>query len=592
MRVLGINAVFHDPAAAIVVDGRIVAAAEEERFSRRKHGKRPVPFSAWELPEQAARWCLSAAGLRPDELDAVGYAFDPGLSLSAGRLGLDDPWDWLRLEYAIRAPQFLATALPGLDPAMVQFVPHHVAHAASAALAAPTGYGQGNCAVLVLDGRGERSSHLAGVYADGQLTQLASQSLPHSLGLLYERLTEHLGFLRSSDEYKVMALAAYGTPRFLGALREPVAATGTGGFTTDPVDLHALAPSRRPDEPIRPEHADLAASVQARLEEVIGELARWLHDAAGGPDALTMAGGVALNCVANARLAGTGPFGSVWVQPAAGDAGTALGAALHLSTLDPMPLSGSGFGLDSGPGAGLDPHPGGWPVAPMPGVDLGRGYSDAQIEAELRRARIRYSRPASVAAAAAEVLAANGVVAWFQGRAEFGPRALGHRSLLAHPGHAGNTERLNEVKGREQFRPVAPMVLADRAARLFDGPLPSPYMLFTHRVRDEWRDRIPAVVHVDGTARVQTVDPATEPLVAELLTRFEAATGLPVVVNTSLNTAGRPMVDTPAEALELFGSAPVDLLAIGPFTVSRDLPPNPPLTIDVPETAGVPGTAW
>ncbi|GIH12865.1 carbamoyltransferase family protein [Rugosimonospora africana] len=551
MRVLGINAVFHDPAAAIVVDGRIVAAAEEERFSRRKHGKRPVPFSAWELPEEAARWCLDVAGLRPDQLDAVGYSFDPALCQPASRLGLDDPWDWLRQEYALRAPRFIATALPGLDPESVRFVPHHVAHAASAALAAPAGYGQGDCAVLVLDGRGERASHLAGRYEKGQLTPLASQRLPHSLGLLYEELTEHLGFLRSSDEYKVMALASYGTPRFLGPLREAVAVTGTGGFTTRPVDLAALARRRRPGEAIRDEHADLAASVQARLEEVIGELSGWLHAAAGGPDALVMAGGVALNCVANARLAGDGPFRTVWVQPAAGDAGTALGAALHLSTVE----------------ADAAAHP----ILPMAGADLGRGYSDAQIEAELRRAQVRYDRPASVAAVAAEVLAGNGVVAWFQGRAEYGPRALGHRSLLAHPGHAGNTERLNEVKGREQFRPVAPMVLASRAAQLFEGVLPSPYMLFTHRVRDGWRERIPAVVHVDGTARIQTVDPDAEPLVAELLTRFEEATGLPVVVNTSLNTAGRPMVDTPAEALELFGSAPVDLLAIGPFTVSRDL---------------------
>jgi len=167
------------------------------------------------------------------------------------------------------------------------------------------------------------------------------------------------------------------------------------------------------------------------------------------------------------------------------------------------------------------------------------------------------------------VLAGNGVVAWYQGRGEYGPRALGHRSLLAHPGDPANTERLNDVKGREQFRPVAPMVLADRAAELFEGVLPSPYMLFVHRVREQWRERIPAVVHVDGTARIQTVDPLSEPLVAEMLAEFERRTGLPVVVNTSLNTAGRPMVDTPREALELYGSAPVDLLALGPFAVHR-----------------------
>ena len=545
MRVLGINAIFHDPAAALVVDGRTVAAAEEERFSRRKHGKRPVPFSAWELPEASARWCLEAAGLRPEDLDAVAYSFDPARCLPAEELDLGDPWDWLRVEYARRAPGFLATALPGLDPERVRFVPHHVAHAASAGLAAPLRDGQGDCAVLVLDGRGEQASHLAGRYRDGRLTPLAAQRLPHSLGLLYEELTAHLGFLRSSDEYKVMALASYGQPRFLDEFRAAVTTTGDGGFLVGDVDFATMAKQRGADDPMEPEHADLAASVQTRLEEVILELAGWLHEAAGGPRALAMAGGVALNCVANARLAARGPFETVWVQPAAGDAGTALGAALHVSTVD------------------------GQSVEPMPGADLGRGYTDAELESVLRGARIRYSRPASIAAEAAEVLAANGVVAWYQGRSEYGPRALGHRSLLAHPGDAANTERLNEVKGREQFRPVAPMVLADRAGQLFEGVLPSPYMLFVHRVREGWRDRIPAVVHVDGTARIQTVDPATEPLVADLLSEFEARTGLPVVVNTSLNTAGRPMVDTPQEALELFGSAPVDLLAIGPFAVRR-----------------------
>jgi carbamoyltransferase len=369
--------------------------------------------------------------------------------------------------------------------------------------------------------------------------------LPHSLGLLYEELTAHLGFLRSSDEYKVMALASYGQPRFLPQLRESVYATGSGGFVVAPLDWATLAKPRPADGDITPDHADLAASVQALLEEVLLDLAGWLHNAAGGPAHLALAGGVALNCVANARLAAEGPFATVWVQPAAGDAGTALGAALHVAR---------DLGEDT---------------VPMPGADLGRGFTDAEIEAELRRARVPYARPESIAEEAAEVLAGNGVVAWFQGRSEYGPRALGHRSLLAHPGEAANTERLNEVKGRERFRPVAPMVLASRAAELFDGVLPSPYMLFTHRVRAPWRERVPAVVHVDGSARIQTVDAATEPLVARLLESFERRTGLPVVVNTSLNTAGRPMVDTPHEALELFGSAPVDLLAIGPFAVRR-----------------------
>jgi carbamoyltransferase len=207
----------------------------------------------------------------------------------------------------------------------------------------------------------------------------------------------------------------------------------------------------------------------------------------------------------------------------------------------------------------------------MPGADLGRGWTDDELEAWLRTAKVPYERPADIADAVAGCLADNGVVAWFQGRSEFGPRALGHRSLLAHPGHAQNVERMNDVKGREQFRPVAPMVLADRAGDIVSrGPLPSPYMLFVHDVAPAWRDRIPAVVHVDGTARIQSVDRRDEPLVARMLERFELRTGLPVVVNTSLNTAGRPMVDDPRDALECFGSAPVDALALGPFLVRRN----------------------
>ena len=556
MKVLGINALFHDPSAALVIDGVTVAAGEEERFSRRKHGHRPVPFAAWELPELAASWCLEEAGLEPADLDAVTYSFDVALAQPADDLGLFDPWDHVRQTYARQAPDFLATALPGLDPAAVTFVPHHVAHAASAALAAPC---EGPLDVLVLDGRGECASHLAGTYtadpggrATSTLQIHRTQELPHSLGLLYEDLTEHLGFLRSSDEYKVMAMASYGEPRFLEEMRQWIRATEDGGFVTVPerggIDWSSLAKRLQPGEEWTPDHADLAASVQQRLEEVLLDLARWLQ-ARTGNRVLTLAGGVALNCVANTVLHADSGYDEIWVQPAAGDAGTALGGALHhAATLGDR-------------------------IEPMRGADLGRGWSDEQIEQVLRTARLPYERPVGedgVAEAVARCLADDGIVAWFQGRSEFGPRALAHRSLMAHPGRAANLERLNDVKGREQFRPVAPMVLADRAAEIFSrGPIPSPYMLFVHDVAPPWRERIPAVVHVDGTARIQTVDPADEPLVAAMLTAFEQRTGLPVVVNTSLNTAGRPMVDSPRDALECFGSAPVDLLAIGPFVVRR-----------------------
>ncbi|MEW1741160.1 carbamoyltransferase C-terminal domain-containing protein, partial [Nocardia beijingensis] len=386
--------------------------------------------------------------------------------------------------------------------------------------------------------------YLAGEYRDGKFVELAAQQLPHSLGLLYEDLTAHLGFTRSSDEYKVMALASYGTPRFLDRFRELVYATGDGGFRTEPVHWPDFAPAVTDGEFGR-DHADLAASVQRRLEDVLLELTSWLHRHTG-QRTLTLAGGIALNCVANSRLHAEGPYEQIWVQPAAGDAGTAVGAALQLA---------AEFGER---------------VTPMRGADLGREWTDAELETVLRTAKVRYTKSDDIAAEVARALAEDQIVAWFQGRAEFGPRALGHRSLLAHPGRSENLERLNDVKGREQFRPLAPMVLADRASEIFTrGPLPSPYMLFVHDVAPQWRERIPAVTHVDGTARVQTVDPADKPVLARMLTEFERRTGLPVVINTSLNTAGRPMVDSPRDALECFGSAPIDLLAIGSFVVRR-----------------------
>jgi carbamoyltransferase len=341
-----------------------------------------------------------------------------------------------------------------------------------------------------------------------------------------------------------MALAAYGAPTHLPFFREHVRSGVDGGFQTDPIDWGSLCPPRVAESPWDERHAELAASVQRRLEEVELDLATWLHHRTG-ERSLAMAGGVALNCVANSRIWQDGPFERVWVQPAAGDAGTALGAAAYVA------------------------HSLGDRILPMTTAALGRGWSDVEIEDVLVRAAVPWERSNRPAPLVAEALERNETVAWFQGRSEWGPRALGHRSLLANPCHADNLERLNDIKGREQFRPVAPLVLAERADDIFEGPLPSPYMLFTHRVRPEWRARIPAVVHVDGTARIQTVHRDRDPLLAEVLEAFERRTGVPVLVNTSLNTRGRPMVDSPEDALECFGSSPIDVLAMGPFIMSR-----------------------
>src|SRR5215211_4088308 len=440
MKVLGINAVFHDPAAALVIDGLTVAAAEEERFTRRKHGKPPVSFSTWELPQQSIDWCLAEAGIEAGELDAVAYSYDPELAPGQDGDIVAGGWEGLRTLYARRAPLFMRALLPRFDPARFRWMPHHVAHAASATFAS----GYDPCSVLVLDGRGERASHLAGRFAGGELEVLATQALPHSLGLVYEELTAHLGFRRSSDEYKVMAMASYGEPSFLDAFRSLVRPDGGGGFTVGAVDFGAFAPPLAPGAEFTPDHAALAATVQRRLEEVLLELARWLHGRTGDRD-LVMAGGVALNCVANSVLWREGPFERIWVQPAAGDAGTALGAALHVA------------------------HELGDDVAPMPTAALGRGWDDDALAARLETAGVAFERPDDVADAVAEALADNRVVAWFQGRSEFGPRALGHRSLLADPRSHANLEKLNDIKGREQFRPVAPMVLAERAADIFDA---------------------------------------------------------------------------------------------------------------------------
>jgi carbamoyltransferase len=572
---LGINAAFHDSAAALVRDGELVAAAEEERFTRIKHGKRPVPFSAWELPYHAIDYCLAEAGITLAEVDHVAYSYDPtlfpgwpgrsaGIALpmepsAAPRADAEgSPWDPLFLAYVVNAPRQLAGGAPhhlrarfaGVrhdGPFRWHFVEHHRAHEASAYLAAPFA----RCATLTLDGRGERAATTLGVFRDGVHRRLREIRVPHSLGLLYEDATRWLGFLHSSDEYKVMALASYGAPRFRDELRRIVRSDGRGRYTVATPDFaRRFGPARGRGAPFTALHADVAASLQATLEETVLDLARWLREQTDERH-LVMAGGVALNCVMNAHVRDSGLFDEVWVQPAAGDAGTALGAAL---LVDHEQRKGARrFRMDH--------------------VYWGPGFDDAAIEAVLARARLPYRRVADIATETAQALARNEIVGWFQGRMEFGPRALGARSILASPIDPEMQAKLNELKDREDFRPVAPAMLAEALPEYVVNPQANggsaPFMLFTYRVRDGVRERVPAAVHVDGTARVQTVDGSANPRYRALLERFAAITGVPVLVNTSFNSRGEPIVCTPRDAIEAFYSTPIDVLAIGPFLLEK-----------------------
>ena len=574
MKTLGINAAFHDSAACLVDDGRVIAAAEEERFTQIKHGKRPVPFSAWELPYHAIDYCLAEAGVEIDAVDHVAYSFDPALFVNGSGLppqivlplepsAIRVPpgsaaWDPLFLSYVVNAPRQLAGGAPhhlqqrlrskaGAPRWSWHFVPHHLAHQASAFLAAPFD----ECAVLTLDGRGENTSTQYGAFRGARYTRLGEVPLPHSLGLLYEDVTRHLGFLHSSDEYKVMALASFGTRRFVDVFRRCVRWLGAGRYAIAPVPFGELCAPRLQGEPFLPVHADVAHAAQRVLEETVLEIVRWLRRETDMRH-LAMAGGVALNCVMNGFLRECGIFDDIWVQPAAGDAGTALGAALWVDR-------------EARGGAGER-------AFRMEHAYLGPGYDDAEIESSLRHARASYRRPDDLARTVASHLAQNRVVGWFQGRMEFGPRALGARSILASPLDAGMQARLNELKDREDFRPVAPAVLEEAAGDWFEDCSRSPFMLFVHRVPSAQRTRIPAACHADGTARVQTVSRSTSPLYHALIEAFGERTGVPVVINTSFNTRGKPIVCTPRDALECFFASPIDVLAIGPYVIEKEAP--------------------
>lgn len=571
MYTLGINAVYHDSAACLVKDGEVIAAAEEERFTRKKHAKRPIPFSTYELPYHAIDYCLKTAGIHLSEVDHVAYSYDPKILL--GRYSEDAeislplepsahppgenweaPWDPLFVSYIVNAPRQLIGGYPhhlqqrffGAQRSDFRwhFIEHHLAHAASAFYPSPFE----TAAILTIDGRGEQATT---TYSRGQGTRIdriGQVNMPHSLGMLYEIVTDYLGFLHSSDEYKVMALASFGKPAYMDFFEHVIRYLGEGQYCLESFNLEeSFGPHRKKGEPFTQFHKDLAHSLQLALENTALEITNWLHQSTGEEN-LVMAGGVALNCVMNARLRDEGPFKNIWVQPAAGDAGTAMGAALWIDCVE-----------RGGRGSYRMDH-----------AFLGPEYDETEIESFLRWSKVPYRRAENLAEETADLLSQDKIIGWFQGRMEFGPRALGARSILASPIHAEMQERLNEIKDREDFRPVAPVVLEEEAAAWFHRGEPSPFMLFVFDVIEEKAAQIAAVRHIDGTARIQTINRSQNAPYYDLIKAFQKRTGVPVLVNTSFNTRGEPIVCSPRDALECFWTSPLDALVIGPFILEKD----------------------
>jgi carbamoyltransferase len=577
--ILGVSALYHDAAAALLIDGQVVAAAQEERFTRLKHDP--------SLPVRAAGWCLRHAGLRVEDIDQLVFyekplrKFERILTTSVAafpRSALSFPRQmkaWLGDKLWTRNRLVEAFGVPS---AKIGFSEHHLSHAASAFYSSPFE----RAAVLVADGVGEWAT--TSIWRGGPegLTPLAEVRWPHSLGLVYSALTAFLGFAVNEGEYKVMGMAAWGQPRYLEQLHQIAKLTPGGGFALD-LDVFShhwhptrattarlealLGPPRAPGSPIallepgadaaaRAEsqrHADIAASTQRWLEDALLHVVRHAH-ALSGEDALCLAGGVALNAVANHRLAAEGPFARLFVQPAAGDAGGALGAAqwaAHAVFGQPRPAGP--FRVDLGPE-----------------IDVGHAR---QLAEDLGFPHAEVSGEDQLAAGVAADLLAGRAVGFVQGRAELGPRALGHRSILADPRGAGTAERVNrQIKLREPFRPFAPSARAADMG-LFEVPPAAadlaPYMVIASPAADRLRAEAPAVVHVDGTARPQAVDPGQEPLYHAVLEQLHAATGLGVALNTSFNLKGEPLVGSATDALATLARSGLDAVWIGPLRIGR-----------------------
>jgi carbamoyltransferase len=586
MHILGISAFYHDSAACLVKDGEILAAAQEERFTRKKGDA--------SFPSHAITFCLRAAGVSPEDLAAVAFYDKPLLKferiletylgvvprgvrsfLMAGPLWLKEK---LFLDRQIREEVGYRGRL--------LYAEHHESHAASAFYPSPFD----EAAILTIDGVGEWATASVGIGKGKDLDLLQEIHFPHSLGLLYSAFTYYTGFKVNSGEYKVMGLAPYGEPRYVDLiLNELIDLKKDGSFklnmkyfnyldglTMTNEAFHELfgGPPREMETRLTQKEMDLARSIQAVCEEVILRMTRTVH-VRTGQENLCLAGGVALNCVANGRILREGPFKRVWIQPAAGDAGGALGVALLVYHRY--------FGADRQCSSDRD-H--------MQGALLGPAFSDKEIEAFLRARGVPYRRLGQEALVreVAEILSHEKVVGWFQDRMEFGPRALGNRSILGDPRSPKMQALMNlKIKFREGFRPFAPSVLRERVTDYFELNEDSPYMLVVAPVKRErqipmskdeqclWgieklnvpRSDIPAVTHIDYSARIQTVSRKDNPLYYDLLRAFEAQTGYGVLVNTSFNVRGEPIVCTPEDAYRCFVRTQIDHLAMGPFLLEK-----------------------
>lgn len=585
MRILGISAFYHDSAAALIDDGRIVAAVQEERFTRRKHDA--------SFPHNAIAYCLEEAGIAADRLDHVVFYDKPFLKferLLETYIALA-PRGFRSFKMSIplwlREKLFQKNLLTGelgkfsgdFDKSRLLFCEHHLSHAASAFYPSPFD----SAAVLTMDGVGEWATTSAAM-GDGHRLEIFQEiHFPHSLGLLYSAATYYTGFKVNSGEYKVMGLAPYGEPKYAklildhlidlkpdGSFRLDMSYFDyCTGFTMTNDRLAKLfgQPVRSPDQLLTPFHMDVAASIQAVLDEAVLRLARSLAKQTGSRN-LCLAGGVALNCVANGKVLRDGSFDNIWIQPAAGDAGGAVGAALaayHIFKEQPRKTHDADG---------------------MSGSFLGPGFAQPEIERRLTAAGARFAvlGEAAMIEATAQALAGEKAVGWFQGRMEFGPRSLGARSILGDPRSPAMQKNLNlKVKYRESFRPFAPAVLREDVSEWFDLASDSPYMLIVADVRKDKhramsaaeqalfgidklnvaRSEIPAVTHVDYSARIQTVHRDTNPLFHALLGRFKALTGCPVLVNTSFNVRGEPIVCTPEDAFRCFMGNELDMLVVG-----------------------------